>query len=472
MNAREGFDFDGLHCFQSPDDAELFYYVPGDPGPEVDAQNRPTLLMLVSSTGAILQLGAHWKAEADRLEALRNELVKRHPDIDPGAIRLSASAAAVQKVTVGLGDGSGRFEELQSSASSGFPPFTAIFNIRLTGEQKDRAIAALNGRSGFLRIAYLIRFTSDVSIEVVISGDVKADLEALSADATLEDCRARVSAGLDNGHLTQEVSENGPVPAEMKAKALTLAAEKAAEMLQSMVQQVTAPAPVSVSQLRVSAALSDTAVRSEERATDVSTWFPGGAGPDHVRPIGGNSGGPGPGPGPKAGQTVAFDFGDRTDLPVAFVEAARGATKAVLRPPAFEPATLAGPESQEALTVTTNYTDGGPPYRATLAQPEAGGWKISLAQLGLQRVVIDGTARHAAGARELRVRAQYRPTGNGTDEDRTIYLRNDIWVQAFFVVTRDASIAGALAFDWQETGADGSIRSGRIETPDPSLKLT
>jgi hypothetical protein len=330
-------------------------------------------------------------------------------------------------------------------------------------------MAALNGRSGFLRIAYLVRFTSDVSVEVAISGDVKTDLDALKADATLEDCQARVTAGLEEGHLKQEVSEKGSVAADMKAKALRLAADKAAATLQGMIQRGTSP--VAASQLRVSVFLADTAVKSEERTTDLSSWFPGGAGPDHVRPVGGNVGGTDLGPGPKAGQTVALDFDDRTDLPLAFVEVARGTIKALLRPPAFEPVTLASSDSSGPLTVTTNYTTGGPPFQATLAPPDAGGWKLSVAALGMQRVTIDGAARRDAGARELRVRAQYRPSGNGTDLDRTIYLRNDLWQQAFYVVTRDAALNGVLEFDWKETAADGSVKSGRIETSDPNLRL-
>jgi hypothetical protein len=226
-------------------------------------------------------------------------------------------------------------------------------------------------------------------------------------------------------------------------------------------------------QLKVTATLTDTLMTSEERSTDISSWFVGGAGPDHVKPLPGAGGGTAPvSPPAGADDPVLLAFDDRTDLPIAFVEIARAGKKAVLRPPAFEKVTLARADSADPATVTTNYTSGGPAFKATLAGPGTDGWIIAPEQLGLQRVVVDATARRDSGAKEVRVRIRYRPSGQGSDDDRTIYLRKDAWAAAFYEVTRSATLDGVLEFEWKETGADGSVKNGKSETSDPSLKLT
>ncbi len=471
MNTVDGFEVQGLHCFQSSDDPSMFFYVPANPGPEVDSQNRPTLLMFVSGTGAMLQLGSNWKAEGSQLEALRSELAKRHPEIDPSAIRLSTGASSVQKVTLALGNGQGSFDTLQSSTSSGFPPYSAIFNVRLTNEQKNRAVAALNGRSGFLKITYLVTVPEFLSVDVTIRGDVKDQLAALDSSATLADCRESVEAALADGRLTLEAADHGPVSDEMRRKAKRLATDKAAGALLQMIH--VDPSPPADTQLEVKAALTDTAMISEERSTDISSWFAGGAGPDHVKPLPGAGGGTPPvSPPAGADDPVLLGFEDRTDLPIAFVEIARAGKKVVLRPPAFEKVTLAHGDSTDPATVTTNYTTGGPPFKMTLAGPGTDGWIIAPEQLGLQRVVVDAAARRDAGAKEVRVRIRYRPSGQGSDDDRTIYLRKDTWTTSFYEVTRSATLDGVLEFEWKETGADGSVKNGKSETSDPSLKLT
>ena len=471
MTTADGFEINGVRCFQSSDDPSLFFFVPANPGPELDSQNRPTLLMLVSGTGAILQLGSNWKVDPSVLQALRSEAAKRHPEFDAATIRLSAGASSVQKVILSLGDGRGSFDVLQSSSSSGFPPYSAIFNARLTAQQKELAVAALNGRSGFLKIAYFVTVSALASIEVTIAGSVGDDLAKLDSSSTLEDCRHLIEAALMGGRLTRAASEQGPVSAEMRQKAQRLATEKAAGALLQMTRL--AKSSPANTDLKVAAKLTDTVMTSEERSTDISSWFPGGTGPDHVKPLpGAGTVAPPVSPPSETDDPVLLGFDVTADLPIAFVEIARAGTKAVLRPPAFEKVTLARVESSDPATVTTAYTDGGPPFKSTLAAPAANGWVLKLEDLGLQKVVVDASARRAAGAREVRVRIRYRPSDQGSDDDRTIYLREDTWTTAFYEVTRSATLAGILEIEWKETGADGSVKNGRSETSDPNLKLT
>jgi hypothetical protein len=92
--------------------------------------------------------------------------------------------------------------------------------------------------------------------------------------------------------------------------------------------------------------------------------------------------------------------------------------------------------------------------------------------LGLEQIVVDGSARQVAGAQQVRVHVLYEPSGQGSEDDRIIYFKDDTWKGSWFVVTRSVELAGSLTYDWQETAADGStIRHPAITTDTPQLKL-
>jgi hypothetical protein len=103
--------------------------------------------------GALLQLGVRWGAGAARLEAFREEVARRTGERS-SAVRLSPLAATVEEVRLELADGAGGFRTIASSTSSGAPPFTALFNVRLEADQAVLAAEAAAGREGRLRVTY------------------------------------------------------------------------------------------------------------------------------------------------------------------------------------------------------------------------------------------------------------------------------------------------------------------------------
>jgi len=154
MTALPGYEeYRGIYYIQSSTEPEVFYYVPSQPGPERDPQGRPTLLLLVSDRGAILQLGVRWDADTSALEQLREQLA-RHLHSAPALIRLRP-AWTVERVTLTLRDQDAKqLTTLQTTTSSGYLPFAAIFSVTLTAEQKARVLAALSGREGELVVSY------------------------------------------------------------------------------------------------------------------------------------------------------------------------------------------------------------------------------------------------------------------------------------------------------------------------------
>lgn len=160
----EPFQFGDIYCLRGEDDPFTFFYLPGDPGPELSPAGRPTLTLFVSDREARLLVGTRWAVENPRLEELRAFIVEHYEDIDvPALIRLSMMPVDITGVTLSLGDGAGGFKEIKTVRSSGYTPFSAIFNQVFSAGDKAGVIAALNGREGFLTVTYKGSFSASAT---------------------------------------------------------------------------------------------------------------------------------------------------------------------------------------------------------------------------------------------------------------------------------------------------------------------
>lgn len=152
----DGFYFQDVYSFPDPKEPNGFYYVPGSPIPERDPTGLPTLTLWLGGQQSRLQFGVQWTAEATTLQALPAEIVRRYRErkLAAAAIRLMPAQAEIDSVMLAIGNGSGGFTDLLSVRSSGFPPFSALFNVVLDPEQTGRATRAINGSPGCLKVTY------------------------------------------------------------------------------------------------------------------------------------------------------------------------------------------------------------------------------------------------------------------------------------------------------------------------------
>lgn len=455
----------GVSYYRSDSDPETFFYLPGAPAPERDLRGRPALTLWVDGSGARLQLGCRWDVAAERLAALKAELLRANPELSPARIRLQPAPLGQVSAELALGDGVSEPVAIASAPSSGFTPYSALFNVALDEAQREQAIAALHGRTGFLSLAYRGVRAESVTATVIISGEVAEDLEQLPADPGPEACLAQVAEALEAGRLAAARSGDAEAPDELWRRAAELALARAATELR-LLRSGTVSA--TEARLQVEASLAAPAGLPLVARADVADWFAAGEGAAHVRPLPGGAGGltPPPDPGaspPPAAASVGLAFAP-AELPVAFVRLRRGAWSGTLRGPAFAavalPADGAGP-----LEVTTSYTSGAP-YTVTLEAPGPQSFALTPADLGLAEVVVDGRARRDAGAREVRLRLRYRAAGAGSDDDRTVYLRREEWTARWFLITRAPALEGELELEWREVGANGAPTWRRPEPID------
>ncbi|MBY5974195.1 hypothetical protein KUV28_17695 [Ferrimonas balearica] len=138
--------------------------------------------MIEAGDAAFLQVSAEWTVPAGRLEALRADLGAGQEDRP-----VILSPAAVTQVTAVL-ERIDNGEILAEARPSDLPPFTALFNVQLSGEARALAQAALAGSEGNLRLRYRAVLEQSGRAEIRISGQ-------LQGDATVEALRQAMQAG-------------------------------------------------------------------------------------------------------------------------------------------------------------------------------------------------------------------------------------------------------------------------------------
>lgn len=282
----DGFRVGNLYSYPNPQDTSTFFYLPDAPTPELTANGKPTLNLWVSGHGATLQLGTQWSPDSSQLLTLKQEIARRY-SLDPSLIRLVPAPISVEQVTLTIVDSQGNHQELETVDSSGYPPFTALFQVSLNDTQKAQAVAALSGRKDVLTVCYHLLFRHEVTIQAAIAGDVKTEIAALSAQATQAECLTQIERALTEGHLQMQLTNASEVPEELRQKVSRRAKEKAAIALQRLVKSfhsLSSPSNLQ-STLKVATSLSETLLDRFTQCTDVSCWFTNDSGMDYIQTL-------------------------------------------------------------------------------------------------------------------------------------------------------------------------------------------
>ena len=148
------FDFRGLRCLPSRVDPHAWFVVPRAADLERDESGRPLLTMIDLGTSGYLMFTARWAAAASDLDALKDELAASSGPEAAGLITLSFAPIQSPRCDVLLGGTGGAYEVIASSATSGYPPFNAAFNIPVEGDRLAAVKLAMEGRRDVLRAEY------------------------------------------------------------------------------------------------------------------------------------------------------------------------------------------------------------------------------------------------------------------------------------------------------------------------------
>lgn len=161
------FEFRALRCVQSPRDPHAWTYLPLRADVQRNADGAPVLSLVEAGLSGYLLFAAVWAAPGDDLEALRREIAVRIGEPEPYRVHMSFTPITAPRCNALVGDGSGAFQVLSTSTTSGFAPYNAAFNLPLRDAALAGAKAGLRGQSGFLAIEYLAEVPVAVSARAV-----------------------------------------------------------------------------------------------------------------------------------------------------------------------------------------------------------------------------------------------------------------------------------------------------------------
>lgn len=508
-----GFKFRSVYCYQDArSDPWTFYYIPAEPSPELNQLGKPTINMLVSDRAAILQLQTRWDTDSKLLESLKKELTRRYRELDSDLISLKLAPVSSPRVTLAIADGQDNIQDLETKPSSGLSPYSTIFNLRLTAEDKATVLCAFNGNKNYFTVRYDVSLGVGASSQSTIEGDVAPDIKILTQTEledddsssspwrvpwrrnknndeqqkptiTLEQCLAQIETALEEKRLTLSRQDINDVSDQLRETVDGDAKKNAANQLLTMVSKVTGKNSVpDQAILKATAKQTETKQYSFERHSDVSSWFRDGNGSDYVQvsptpieePQQDPSMPPIEKPNPKDSEVtekvVRLGF-EGNNAPISSIEVTCGEAKAILRRSKFQPVTL--PFTGESLVVETKYTKAGKTFRLELP-PDSEEWLLMPEHLGLGIVVVDGSRPKAEDARKAKITLRYHPSGDGTKNNNVINFKqsDDEWIEIWYLITRSPELDGVIEWFWQETSARGAIvKHPLVQTNNLQLKL-
>jgi len=446
---------------QSDNDPNVFFFIPGSPSPEIMSSGNPAASMIGNDNGGVLQLGVHWDVSGERLRSLGDYLRGRFQLAAPPQLTMDRVSVDAVKLDLSMPDG--RSESIASTTSSGYLPFAALFNVPLDAAHFGQSRLAMTGRQQILKVTYEISGQSLAYCTATISGDARQDVQDLQSNAEAADCRRQIDTSLVEGRLQLAVTGDD-VSDAFRTRVVNAAKDQASGLLQKMLGGN--DATLDAAHLESSVTLAEARPAKMTREADIGTWFGGmSAANILITPSSPDA----PSVEGKVDRTIRLGF-EPKDFPIAFIQITSGNTQAALSPPVFSPVRLTV-QAGKPVTVKVNYTNGGSAYQA---QVEAASEPVALMpqQLGFCAVNFNGTARKEAGSSRIKIRAKYRPSGNGSEDETVISWGFGDWTETWYVVSRDSGLAGVIEYTWQETAADGSVvEHPAAEATGPEVKL-
>ena len=274
-------DFENIRYFPNPGNDHAFYFIPLHPGPQIDGQGNLTLSLISTSGINMLQLGIQWREESSVLEKLRKKIAAANNDLTSALLRLSFAPMKVEKVDLVLMNGE---EELiiGTSSSSESYPYSAIFSIKLTDEQKDRVVEAIHSQEDILQARYYASRQVDVTAQYTLQGDIRNAKKDLNAsNATLESCREWLVDAIDLGKLSVDKSASKQASNKLQEQTEAAAIELATAQILQFIQ--TGKIQPDAAKFSLEVAKTETIQLPFYIITDVGTWFSGKEGDKYIR---------------------------------------------------------------------------------------------------------------------------------------------------------------------------------------------
>jgi hypothetical protein len=177
-------DWNGVKVFASSAQAGTIFFVPAVPIPESDPKGRPAVSLVRSPMSkAMLQVGARFALTDSDLKSLQVWLLNRDNKTLP---QLQPAPLAMTRAVLSLQASSGASQEIATSSTSLYPPYSAVFSATLSDLGGGLVAAALrSGQGGVLFVTYEFAAAGE-TVAVLGSGTLtrRADIASWFRDGS------------------------------------------------------------------------------------------------------------------------------------------------------------------------------------------------------------------------------------------------------------------------------------------------
>jgi hypothetical protein len=270
MDAIQGsFEHQGLLCFAKSLERYAYYYAPLNADLGRDARGRSMHSLLAIGPGGYLMLTAVWRAAEEAVESLRREIARREALAAPGEIELELAPVQMTGCNLLIGNGSGEFQVLASSATSRVPPYSALFSVNLNSEQYALAVAAFGGQGRCLAVEYDLSVVTPIAAsgKLIPQSDQFAAWLRQQLLAGERPFREAIEQAIEDGTAAIHVSVPENPSSRLVVELFNLVVNRAAELLPSMLKTADAGA---LQSFEVSAELVDRQERPLHPILDLS----------------------------------------------------------------------------------------------------------------------------------------------------------------------------------------------------------
>jgi len=198
---------------------------------ERDATGRPVLMMIDIGSSGSLMFTARWAASASDVEALRSEIASRVGVHDRGEVRLSFAPVESPRCDVSFRKNDGVDRQVATSRTSGYPPYSAVFNLRLEGDDLIAAKAAIGGRRNVLRVEYTADLPSPISATARFQSTADDLMPWLRSRPAGEGLRASLDEAIRSGRAEVLVNTSAEGDRELIDELRARAVDRAEQLL-------------------------------------------------------------------------------------------------------------------------------------------------------------------------------------------------------------------------------------------------
>ena len=177
----------------APGAERRFHFLPFAPAIARNPDGSDQVSLIDVGDMAFFQLATHWSVPEARLEAIRADI---EAVIEDAPVLLSFAPIEDVRAELFVGEGDA---PLASAATSGMPPYAAMFSQQLEGDAKATVEAGLAGQRGRITVRYHAMLALSQSAEIAFSGELGSDVSVAALRTALDEGRA----AFDGAETTQ-----------------------------------------------------------------------------------------------------------------------------------------------------------------------------------------------------------------------------------------------------------------------------